>query len=292
MHSYDREPLELELDLLLDGRLRADARDPRDRGRRGRAPAWRSSASERGVRFSVRGRDGRHRATTVTADRDCRPRRRGTARCASALALAPGGEADDHAALRALRGRRAGHTRRSERPAAAARAHRSTAWLERAHAVVTDDELFNRVLRRSLLDMRMLRSRLGGRRLLRGRRAVVRDAVRPRLADQRATQMLAFDPPMAEQTLRVLAGLIGTRDDPVHDEEPGKVLHELRTGEVARLGLTPLARYYGTVDATPLFLCLLCEHADWSGDLSLFRELRDAGRGDARLDRRARGSRR
>ncbi len=96
-----------------------------------------------------------------------------------------------------------------------------------------------------------------------------------------ATQMLAFDPPMAAQTLRVLAGLIGTRDDAAHDEEPGKVLHELRAGEVARLGLSPLARYYGTVDATPLFLCLLCEHADWSGDLSLFRELR--GEVDAML---------
>jgi glycogen debranching enzyme len=91
-----------------------------------------------------------------------------------------------------------------------------------------------------------------------------------------ATQMLAFDPPMAAETLRVLAGLIGTRDDAAHDEEPGKVLHELRVGEIARLGLSPLARYYGTVDATPLFLCLLSEHADWSGDLSLFRELRGA----------------
>src|SRR5918997_4163738 len=86
---------------------------------------------------------------------------------------------------------------------------------------------------------------------------------------------------MATQTLRVLAGLIGTRDDAAHDEEPGKVLHELRAGEVARLALSPLARYYGTVDATPLFLCLLCEHADWSGDLSLFRELR--GEVDAML---------
>ena len=52
------------------------------------------------------------------------------------------------------------------------------------------------------------------------------------------------------------------------------MLHELRVGEVARLGLTPLARYYGTVDATPLFLCLLCDYVDWSGDVALFRELR------------------
>jgi len=52
------------------------------------------------------------------------------------------------------------------------------------------------------------------------------------------------------------------------------VLHELRVGEPATLGETPFARYYGSVDATPLFLCLLCRHADWSGNLDLFRELR------------------
>ena len=144
----------------------------------------------------------------------------------------------------------------------------------------TDDELFNRVLRRSLLDVRMLHSRLDGDgyyaagvpwyATLFGRDSLIT-----------ATQLLAFDPAMAAQTLRVLARMIGTRDDPEHDEEPGKVLHELRVGEVARLGLSPLARYYGTVDATPLFLCLLCEHADWSGDLALFRELR--GEVDAML---------
>ena len=52
------------------------------------------------------------------------------------------------------------------------------------------------------------------------------------------------------------------------------MLHELRVGEPATLGETPFARYYGSVDATPLFLCLLGRHADWSGSLDLFRELR------------------
>jgi glycogen debranching enzyme len=59
------------------------------------------------------------------------------------------------------------------------------------------------------------------------------------------------------------------------DEEPGKVLHELRVGEPATLGETPFARYYGSVDATPLFLCLLGRYPDWSGNLDLFRELRE-----------------
>ena len=59
------------------------------------------------------------------------------------------------------------------------------------------------------------------------------------------------------------------------DEEPGKVLHELRVGEPAALGETPFARYYGSVDATPLFLCLLGSYPDWSGNLDLFHELRE-----------------
>ena len=147
------------------------------------------------------------------------------------------------------------------------------AWLAERTVVETDDQLFNRVLRRSLLDIRMLHSRRDGDgyyaaglpwyATLFGRDSLIT-----------ATQLLAFDPDMAAQTLRVLAGLIGTRDDAGHDEDPGKVIHELREGEVARLGLSPLARYYGTVDATPLFLCLLCDATDWNGDLSLFRELK------------------
>ena len=91
-----------------------------------------------------------------------------------------------------------------------------------------------------------------------------------------ALEVLAFDPSVAEQTLRVLGERLGRRLDPWREEEPGKVLHELRVGEVAALGLTPLSRYYGSVDATPLFLSLLVEHTAWRGDLELFRELRGA----------------
>jgi glycogen debranching enzyme len=86
--------------------------------------------------------------------------------------------------------------------------------------------------------------------------------------------VLAYDPAMVAETLRVLAARQGDRVDDEHDEEPGKVIHELRRGELAARELTPLARYYGTVDATPLFLLAVCEHADWTGSLDLFRELR------------------
>ena len=147
-------------------------------------------------------------------------------------------------------------------------------WLSERTRVEVDDQLIDRVLRRSLLDLRLLSSELDGHRYyaagvpwyatLFGRDALVT-----------ALQTIAFDPTMAADTLRLLALHLGTRHDDEHDEEPGKVLHELRVGELADAGLTPLTRYYGSVDATPLFLCLLCEHADWSGSLALFRELRE-----------------
>jgi glycogen debranching enzyme len=146
-------------------------------------------------------------------------------------------------------------------------------WLAQRPGLEIDDHLVERVLRRSLLDLRALGSELDDQLYyaagvpwyvaLFGRDSIIT-----------ALQTLWFDTPMAEQTLRVLAARIGTRFDDEHDEEPGKILHELRQGEVAAADLTPLTRYYGTVDATPLFVCLLCEHADWIGSLRLFRELR------------------
>ena len=278
VQSHHREPLALDIDVLLaaDFEPMLAIRGIVEAGRGASVGIERMAD---GVRFALLGRDGRHRATTVTADRACEPT--GAAGgLRFALSLAPGGEelitlryalyeGDEPAPVPATN---------EQGPRRAGRA--PDAWLAERTTVATDDELFDRVLRRSLLDVRMLHSRLGADgyyaagvpwyATLFGRDSLIC-----------ATQMLAFDPPMAEQTLRVLAGLIGTRDDPAHDEEPGKVLHELRVGEVARLGLSPLARYYGTVDATPLFNCLLAEHADWTGDLALFRELR--GEVDAML---------
>ncbi|ALA59248.1 putative Amylo-alpha-1,6-glucosidase [Nitrospira moscoviensis] len=89
-----------------------------------------------------------------------------------------------------------------------------------------------------------------------------------------AWQMLAYHPGVAEQTLRLLAQYQGTQDDPWRDEQPGKILHELRVGEMANIGVIPHTPFYGTVDATPLFLMLIAEHAAWTGSLRLFDALR------------------
>jgi len=88
-----------------------------------------------------------------------------------------------------------------------------------------------------------------------------------------AYQALLMDPELARGTLRTLAHYQGSQLRPERDEEPGKILHELRRGEMANLGEIPFGRYYGTVDATPLFIMLLHEYIRWTGDLDLAREL-------------------
>jgi glycogen debranching enzyme len=64
--------------------------------------------------------------------------------------------------------------------------------------------------------------------------------------------------------------------DPWRDEEPGKILHELRLGEMSQAGELPYAAYYGSVDSTPLFLWLASEYYAWTGDLRLLKELRSS----------------
>lgn len=86
-------------------------------------------------------------------------------------------------------------------------------------------------------------------------------------------QTLHLAPERAIGTLRVLAALQGTKIDPVREEEPGKILHEMRYGEMARLGEVPHSPYFGTVDATPLWIWLFAESVIWSGDPDLFAEL-------------------
>lgn len=87
-----------------------------------------------------------------------------------------------------------------------------------------------------------------------------------------ALQMMATNPEVARGVLRYLAAHQGQRIDKDREEEPGKILHEVRSGEVVERGLWPDI-LYGTIDATPLFLCVLSEAFDWTGDSGILEEL-------------------
>jgi glycogen debranching enzyme len=88
-----------------------------------------------------------------------------------------------------------------------------------------------------------------------------------------ALEMLWADPSLAEGVLRRLAAYQSRIEDPRTDASPGKILHEMRGGEMANLGEVPFGLYYGSVDATPLFIVLAGLYAERTGDWTLVREL-------------------
>ena len=89
-----------------------------------------------------------------------------------------------------------------------------------------------------------------------------------------AYEMLAVNPEPARSTLMFLARNQATEDDPSKDAEPGKILHELRRGELARSALIPHTPYFGSVDSTPLFLALAAAYWSATDDLETIHALR------------------
>jgi glycogen debranching enzyme len=85
--------------------------------------------------------------------------------------------------------------------------------------------------------------------------------------------LLDADPTIAGSVLRFLAARQGQKEDALHDEEPGKILHEHREGELSRIGELPFRTYYGSADSTPLFVVMLGEYVAHTGDRDLARTL-------------------
>jgi glycogen debranching enzyme len=140
--------------------------------------------------------------------------------------------------------------------------------------VTSDNVALNDVLHRSFADLHLLRSTLKGNAFIAAgipwfATLFGRDSLISSL------QLLPYIAKPAAATLRLLASYQADRVDEWRDAEPGKILHELRVGEMARTGEIPHSPYYGSVDATPLFLLVLARYVAWTGDLALFDELRD-----------------
>jgi glycogen debranching enzyme len=88
-----------------------------------------------------------------------------------------------------------------------------------------------------------------------------------------AILMLWMDPSVARGVLLTLAATQATSVDPHSDAQPGKILHEMRHGEMAVLREVPFAKYYGTIDATPLFVVLAGMYLERSGDLATIQQI-------------------
>ncbi len=154
------------------------------------------------------------------------------------------------------------------------------AWLADAPTLETDSDLVQHTYRRSLVDLAALRFRPSANLTwslpAAGLPWFMALFGRDRLIT--AYMALPFQPHLAHTTLEALAGLQATEWDDFRDAAPGKILHEVRRGWLATLGEVPHSAYYGSHDATPLFLVLLDEYHRWTGDDEFVRRLEPEAR--------------
>ena len=274
--NYTVEPLEFVLSFSFE----ADFEDifeirglnPPKSGHK-KSPVWHRGA----LTFSYDGADGLHRSVSIQISPRLQTRHRKGADIA--MSLGPNESKVVQLAIRLKESptKSSGNTANSTSAKSLVdRLHKSSEdWLREHCEMKSNSRLLNQVFQRSIQDLGTLRSVLDGKEYfsaglpwygaLFGRDSIIA-----------SLQMLAFRPKMAEQTLRLMAQYQGKKTDDWRDEEPGKIMHELRVGELAHLNEIPQTPYYGSVDSTPLFLVLIARHANWTGDLSLFRQLRPA----------------
>jgi glycogen debranching enzyme len=148
-------------------------------------------------------------------------------------------------------------------------------WLGDAPRVESDWDPLKAIYRRSLVDLAALRFSppiAAGRSLPAAglpwfMTMFGRDSIFTSL------QAIPFEPELAATTLRALGDWQGVRVDDFRDEDPGRILHEMRYGEMAAFEERPHSPYYGCADATPLYVVLLDEYERWTGDRAIVREL-------------------
>ncbi len=145
-------------------------------------------------------------------------------------------------------------------------------WRQQCTRIRSDKGTFNRVIERAEQDLYLLGQSFGKSKTvsagvpwfstLFGRDSLIT-----------ASQTLMLNPALARETLTLLAAYQGKTEDEWREEEPGKILHELRLGEMARCQEIPHTPYYGTIDATPLWLMLYAEYYAWTHDRETLERL-------------------
>jgi len=153
-------------------------------------------------------------------------------------------------------------------------------WLETAPRIECSWEPLKPTYRRSLVDLAALRFSppiAGGQSLPAAglpwfMTMFGRDSILTSL------QALPFKPELAATTIHALGTWQGTRVDDFRDEDPGRILHEARYGELPAFEERPHSPYFGSADATPLYVVLLDEYERWTGDTKLVREFEHEAR--------------
>ena len=254
--SYALDPIEVEVSVELD----ADFADIFEvRGRRRLRRQVDVHRRRRAVRFSYE-HHGYRRATTIGLDR---PTRHVDGRLTFTARLEHGRPWDLHLQvdpeLTHARGVAPPPEPRRIAPALVAK------WRDRAPRLETSDRRLARAWRRGVRDLASLLLTGPADRFIPAAGLPWFLAVFGRDSAITAMQSLLLGPDVPNGTLRQLAAYQGTTEDPYREEEPGKIPHEVRTGELATLGRIPFGRYYGSVDATPLYLMLYVAACRWSG---------------------------
>ena len=272
VRHFGVEPLEVDLDLAFAADF-ADIFEARGIGRATRGTTSVDRRAPDRLRLAYTGEDGERRVTrlafapvpTLLADDRAR----------FTLHLDPGARTAlfvvvDCADREPPRGAGLGffhalkHARRPLREVAA-----------RAAGVETSNDVVNEVLRRAMADLTMLTTDTAhGPYPYAGVPWFSTAFGRDGLITALTTAWV--DPVLARGVLTYLAATQALEEDPQADAEPGKILHETRAGELARLGVVPFRHYYGTVDATPLFVVLAGAYLDRTGDVATLRALEPA----------------
>ena len=260
IRNHGERPVDVRLTLQFDSDF-ADLFEVRGLRRQRRGVAGRRVTAPTTTVLNYEGLDGERRRTTLSFDPA--PSELGATTASYRISLAPNearpiffcvgcGVPEPSTPVPFLRGLRAAH--RNLRSAA-----------QGASTVETSNDLFNEVLCRSMSDLCMLMTNTPqGRYPYAGIPWYSTTFGRDGLIT--ALQMLWFDPGVARGVLRRLASFQATADDPASDAQPGKILHEMRGGEMAALGEIPFGLYYGSVDSTPLFVLLAGLYAERTGD--------------------------
>ncbi len=266
LRNYGARAVKLVLSFSFDSDF-ADVFEVRGMRRPRRGIAVRKVAGQHEAVLSYTGLDGVVRTTAVRFDPA--PTKIAETSASYSMALRPGQAASVFVTLRC--------NPRTDEPIpffrTLLRANRELRAAAKGRAVVqTSNQLFNAVLCRSMADLSML--------ITDTRHGPYPYAGIPWYSTTfgrdgliTALEMLWVDPRIARGVLNRLAALQAKTYDPKSDAEPGKILHEMRAGEMAALGEVPFGLYYGSVDSTPLFVLLAGLYFERTGDIATLQSL-------------------